>query len=150
MLGDVEQNSHLPPAIALNSAGFDLGRMGGPALGGLGVFAVGAGAALVLNAVSFVGVMVGLYLWRRDPEQSIPSTERVVNAIWAGMRYVRFARPMHAVLLRCGTFVISASALWAILPLLAKVELHSESSGYGLLLGCLGAGSIVGALMNAR
>ncbi len=150
IMPELVPKSELPPAIALNSAGFNLARSVGPALGGLVVFAIGAGAAFVLNAVSFVGVMVVLYLWRRDPEQSIPSTERVVNAIWAGMRYVRFARPMHAVLLRCGTFVISASALWAILPLLAKVELHSESSGYGLLLGCLGAGSIVGALMNAR
>ena len=57
---------------------------------------------------------------------------------------------MHAVLFRSGTFVISASALWSILPLVAKDELHSESSGFGLLLGCLGVGSILGALMIGR
>jgi MFS family permease len=57
---------------------------------------------------------------------------------------------MHAVLLRSGTFVISASALWCILPLVAKDELHSQSSGFGLLLGCLGVGSILGALTIGR
>jgi MFS family permease len=70
--------------------------------------------------------------------------------MWTGMRYIRFAPRMHAVLFRSGTFVIASSALWAILPLLAKVELHSESGGYGVLLGCLGGGSILGALAIGR
>jgi MFS family permease len=70
--------------------------------------------------------------------------------MWAGMRYVRFAPTMHSVLWRSGSFVISASALWSLLPLVAKVELHRESSGFGLLLACLGAGSILGALMIGR
>jgi hypothetical protein len=72
----------------------------GPALGGLVVFAAGAGGAFILNAVSFVGVMIVLYLWRRKPEHSPSSTERVGTAIYAGMRYIRFAPPMHAVLFR--------------------------------------------------
>jgi MFS family permease len=78
------------------------------------------------------------------------SPESIGAAIGAGMRYIRFAPPMHAVLWRSGTFVISASALWSILPLVAKVELHSQSSGFGLLLGCLGVGSILGALIIGR
>jgi MFS family permease len=57
---------------------------------------------------------------------------------------------MHAVLLRSGAFVISASALWSLLPLVAKNELHSESTGFGLLLGCLGVGSVIGALISGR
>ena len=130
--------------------GFNLARSIGPALGGFVVAAVGAGAAFLLNALSFVGVLIVLYLWKRAPEVRSDSPERVVTAISAGFRYVRFAPTMHSVLLRSGTFVFSASALWSILPLIAKDELHSESTGYGLLLGCLGAGSIVGALMSAR
>jgi MFS family permease len=140
----------LAAAITLNSVGFNLARSVGPALGGLVVAAIGAGAAFILNAVSFVGVMIVLYLWPRQPEFTTSSPERVWSAMWTGMRYIRFAPRMHAVLLRSGTFVIASSALWAILPLLAKVELHSESSGYGVLLGCLGAGSILGALTIGR
>jgi len=140
----------LPSAIALNSVGFNLARAVGPALGGLVVAGIGAGAAFILNAISFVAVLIVLYWWKRGPEHQAASSEGVGPAIWAGIRYVRFAPFMHSVLLRCGLFVISASAIWAILPMVAKVELHSESAGYGVLLGFLGAGSIIGALILTR
>ena len=152
IMPDLVPKPELPSAIALNSVGFNLARAVGPALGGAVVAAIGAGAAFILNAVSFVGVMIVLYLWRREPEHHPQplSTETVGAAMWAGMRYVRFAPPIHSVLLRSGSFIISASALWSLLPLVAKVELHRDSTGYGVLLGCLGVGSILAALMLHR
>ena len=150
ILPELVPKSELPAAIALNSLGFNLARSVGPAIGGFVVAAIGPGAAFILNAISFVGVMIVLYLWKRAPEHASRSTEGVMTAIWAGARYVRFAPTMHSVLLRSGSFVLASSALWSILPLVAKVELHSESGGYGLLLGCLGVGSIMGALMSGR
>ena len=140
----------LPAAIALNSVGFNLARAIGPALGGAVVATAGAGGAFMVNAISFVGVMIVLYLWPREPERDVKSTESMGEAVWAGLRYVRFAPHMHAVLFRSGSFVISASAIWSLLPLVAKVELHSESSGFGLLLGCLGIGSIAAAVILGR
>jgi MFS family permease len=150
IMPELVPKEELPGAIALNSMGFNLARAVGPALGGVVVAAIGAGAAFILNAISFVAVLIVLYLWKRAPEHSSTSTESVMAAMWAGMRYVRFAPTMHAVLLRSGSFVLAASALWSILPLVAKVELHRESSGFGLLLGCLGGGSILGALAMGR
>ena len=152
IMPDLVPQPELPSAIALNSVGFNLARAVGPALGGAVVAAIGAGAAFILNAVSFVGVMIVLYLWRRTTESHPTplSTERVGAAMLAGMRYVRFAPAIHSVLLRSGSFIISAAALWSLLPLIAKVELHRESTGYGVLLGCLGVGSILGALMLHR
>jgi MFS family permease len=152
IMPDLVPKSELPAAIGLNSMGFNLARAVGPALGGAVVAAIGAGAAFILNAISFVGVMIVLYLWRREPEQHPQplSTETVGAAMWAGMRYVRFSPPIHSVLLRSGSFIISASALWSLLPLVAKVELHRDSTGYGVLLGCLGVGSILGAIMLHR
>jgi len=150
IMPELVPKKNLPAAIALNSMGFNLARAAGPALGGLVVGAIGAGAAFILNAISFVGVLIVLFLWARKPEHVPSSPEGVWTAIGAGMRYIRFAPAMHAVLFRSGAFVLSASALWAILPLIAKDELHSDSSGYGVLLGCIGAGSIVGALVIGR
>ncbi len=150
IMPELVPRSDLPAAIALNSVGFNLARAVGPALGGLVVSIVSPGAAFLLNAVSFVGVMIVLYLWPRPPARPPANPESVGSAIWAGFRYVRFAPEMHAVLIRSGVFIISASALWSILPLVAKVELHSESSGYGVLLGCLGVGSILGAMLLTR
>ncbi|HLG98744.1 MAG TPA: MFS transporter [Bryobacteraceae bacterium] len=150
IMPELVPKAELPAAIALNSMGFNVARAVGPALGGLVVAAIGAGAAFILNAISFIAVLIVLYFWKRAPEHSPDSTETVMTAIWAGMRYVRFAPTMQSVLLRSGTFVISASAIWSLLPLVAKVELHRESSGFGVLLGCLGAGSILGALVIGR
>ena len=150
IMPELVPKTELPAAIALNSMGFNLARAVGPALGGIVVAWIGAGAAFILNAISFVAVLIVLYVWKRAPEHANTSTESVVAAIGAGMRYVRFAPTMHAVLLRSGTFVLSASALWSILPLVTKLQLHSESRGFGLLLGCLGGGSILGALIIGR
>ena len=150
IMPELVPRSELPAAIALNSVGFNLARAAGPALGGLVVSAVSPGAAFLINALSFVGVMIVLYQWPRKPDVPSQNPERVGSAIIAGFRYVRFSPEMHSVLVRSGTFIISASALWSILPLVAKDELHSQSSGYGVLLGCLGVGSILGAVILTR
>ena len=144
------RRAELPAAIALNSASFNLARAVGPALGGALVAATGAGPAFLLNALSFVGVVAVLWIWRARPRESPQAEERIASAMLAGIRYVRFAPPMHSVLIRSAAFVTPASALWAMLPVLAKTELHSGSSGYGVLLGCLGAGSILSATIIAR
>ncbi len=150
IMPELVPRSELGSAIALNSVGFNLARAVGPALGGFVVGVLSPGAAFILNAISFVGVMIVLYLWPRVPERSTSTPESIGSAILAGIRYVRFEPALHAVLVRSGVFIISASALWSILPLFAKVELHSESTGYGALLGCLGAGSILGAFILTR
>ena len=150
IMPELVPRSELPAAIALNSVGFNLARAVGPALGGLVVGVLSPGAAFLLNAISFVAVLVVLYLWPRPPKKTDRNPESVGSAILAGLRYVRFEPALHAVLVRSGVFVISASALWSILPLVAKLELHSESTGYGVLLGCLGIGSIMGALILTR
>jgi len=150
IMPELVPRSELPAAIGLNSAGFNLARAVGPALGGAVVAAASAGPAFLLNAVSFVGVMVVLWMWRRRPRENSNAEERISSAMLAGIRYVRFAPPMHSVLLRSAAFVMPASALWAILPVLSKSELQLGSAGYGVLLGCLGAGSIVGATVLSR
>ena len=147
---DLAPKGELPAAIALNSVGFNMARAVGPALGGLLVAATNPGIAFLLNAFSFVGVILVLYRWKRPVVKNIASEERVVSAMVAGLRYIRYSPPIHAVLVRSGVFVLAASALWSILPVVARQELHSGSTGYGVLLGCLGAGSILGAVLLAR
>ena len=150
IMPELVPRSELPQAIALNSAGFNLARAVGPALGGALVAAASAGPAFMLNAVSFVGVMVVLWMWHRRPREQAHAEERISSAMLAGIRYVRFAPPMHSVLFRSAAFVAPASALWAMLPVEAQVELHLGSTGYGVLLGCLGTGSIIGATVLTR
>lgn len=137
----------LPAAVALGAMGFNLSRAVGPALGGLVAAAFGPGAVFLLNAASFLGVVVVVGRWHRiAPESALP-TERFLSAIRAGMRYVIHAPELHAFLIRAFLFAFCASALWGLLPLLVRTELGLGSFGYGVLLGCLGAGAVVAALV---
>ena len=135
----------LPAAVTLGAVAFNVARAVGPALGGLLVAAFGSGPVFLLNAVSFLGVIFVLYRWRRPVAQSNLPPEHVLGAIRAGVRYVRHTPALQAVLVRAAAFILCASALWALLPLVARRGLGLSAAGYGVLLGCLGLGGVTGA-----
>jgi MFS family permease len=133
-------------AVALNSAGFNVARAVGPAMGGLIVAAVGCGTTFLLNAFSFLGVILFLYRWKR-PIEARPKTQRLWSAIGDGFSYVRESGLAKSVLLRTGTFSVAAVAMLALLPIIARPY---GARGYGVLLGCFGLGALLGALALPR
>lgn len=136
------------PAVALNSVGFNVARAVGPALGGLVIVATSSGIAFLMNAVSFFGVIFFLYRWKR-PSFERAATERMVESLHAGFRYVRSSPLVHCVLIRTAAFSVGASAMLALLPLIARRS-HPEATGYGLLLGSFGLGALAGATVLPR
>ncbi|HEX8354256.1 MAG TPA: MFS transporter, partial [Pyrinomonadaceae bacterium] len=123
----------LAAAVSLNSVAFNIARAVGPALGGLLVAAAGAGWVFALNALSFVVVALAIASWRRQAAADPVGREPMVAALRSGARYVRHAPAMRRVLVRVVLFVPAASALWALLPLVATDLLAMGSSGYGVL-----------------
>lgn len=142
--------AELSTAVALNGAGFNIARAVGPALGGLVVAASGPAAVFLLNALSFLGIMVVIYRWQRPNRLSSLPAERLVSATRAGLRYVSHDPNLQAILIRTAAFISCASALWALLPIVAQHELQLGAVGYGGLLGCLGAGAVMGAAYLPR
>ncbi len=140
----------LATAVALNSAGFNLARAIGPAIGGLLVAAAGPGAVFLLNAASFLGIIVVIYRWQAAPRERPAQPERVSSAVAAGMRFARHAPPLRAVLVRTTAFVFPASALWALLPVIATRQLGLDALGYGVMLGSIGVGAVGGAAILPR
>jgi MFS family permease len=140
----------LPAAVTLASVGFNIARAAGPAIGGLIIAASGAGVTFLLNAVSFLGVLVVLYRWKRPEEETMLPAERIWGAMQTGVRYVLHAPEVMTVILRGTAFVLCGSSLWALLPLIAKRELAGGPTGYGLLLGALGIGAVSGAMVLPR
>jgi len=140
----------LSEAIALNSAGFNLSRAAGPAAGGAVLAAAGAAVTFLLNAISFLGVMMVLFRWRRPPMETHLPAERMLSAMRSGLRYTRYAPALRAVLLRSCVFMIGSSAVWALLPLVARNDLRWGPIGYGILLACFGAGALAGATILPR
>ncbi len=133
-------------AVALNSAGFNVARALGPALGGLVVAAVGSGWSFLLNAASFFGVIFFLYRWKRIPHEPLP-TRTVRDAILDGFRYVRGAPQVRSVLIRTGAFSVGATSLLALLPVICQAH---GAQGYGFLLTCFGLGALMGAALLPR
>ncbi len=137
-------------AVALNSAGFNMARAIGPALGGLAVSAAGPGMAFLLNAASFLGVIAVVFLWKRPERRSVLPAEHIMEAMCAGLRYVRYSPLLSALLVRSGAYIVCAGAVMALLPVLARRELDLGALGYGLLLGCFGGGAVAGAAVLPR
>ena len=129
--------------VALNSAGFNVARAVGPALGGAVIAAAGSGVAFLINAASFFAVIFVLYQWKRTIANG-NRNERLVHAMKVGVRYVRHTPAVRSVLVRTLAFSLAASALLALLPVIAR---PFGSIGFGLLLGCFGLGALGGAAM---
>jgi predicted MFS family arabinose efflux permease len=147
---DFVPRSELLSAVALNGVAINLARAIGPALAGLIIAALSAGALFVVEAGLLV-LIVGLVALRvRPPGPVRASGERLAPAVRAGVRFVRFSPPVRTVLLRGAAFSVSASALWALLPVAALGRLGLSESSFGLLLGCVGTGAILGATMLPR
>ena len=144
IMPEIVPREELTAAVALNGINFNLARAAGPAIGGLIVALMGAGATFMLNAVSFLGVMAVLYAWKRDHAPGVLPAERVMGAIRAGVRYVRHAPPLRAVLVRTAAFMVGGAAMWAVLPLIARQQLGLGATGYGALLAAFGAGAVGG------
>lgn len=146
----------VPNAIALNSAGYNLSRALGPALGGLAVaafvsVATGAGVVFLLNSIGFIAVLIVLYRWKRTTyfKSALPA-ERLAGSMRAAVRYVRFSPTMQAIMVRTFLQTFFVSGVWGLLAVVARDDLHGGAMGYGILNGCLGAGAVVGAVSFPR
>ncbi|KFG89743.1 ABC transporter permease [Sphingobium herbicidovorans NBRC 16415] len=149
-VGDMVSRSQLPSAVALNSMGFNLARSVGPALGGVIVAAAGAAAAFLTNALSYIGLSIVLLRWRPERAPQLLPRERLGVAMRAGLRYVSMSPKIQLVLLRGAAFGIGASAVSALMPLVARDILGGDALTFGLLSGAFGIGAVLGALSSGR
>src|SRR6516225_9198002 len=92
-------------AVALNSAGFNVARAVGPALGGMVIAAAGSGFAFLLNALSFFGVIMVLYKWKRPVPERV-ETAALWDAVLGGIQYVKRSALVKSVLIRTGAFSV--------------------------------------------
>ncbi len=128
-------------AVALGSVTFNLGRAIGPALGGAIVAVAGAEWVFLLNAVSYLAVIGVLVWWKRPRHATSLPAESLSGAMRAGLRYAGNSLATRAVLVRAGLFALPASAILALLPVVARGPLGLGSGGFGVLLGCFGLGA---------
>jgi len=133
-------------AVALNGAGYNLSRAIGPALAGLLIAAFSVKLPFWFYALGNGCVVATLIWWRAPParDETLPA-ERLVAALRAGVRYSLNSPEMIATLIRTLAFFPFACAFWALLPLIAASGERDGAAVYGVLMGVIGVGSIVGS-----
>ncbi|WP_246112722.1 MFS transporter [Allorhodopirellula solitaria] len=136
-------------AVGLGSISFNLARTLGPALGGVLIALVGIWSTFAINACTFAGVVMVLISWQRTANESSRGRS-FGSSLRQGVRYVAIHPVMRHVMLGVVLFVLPGSSLWSLLPLYAKTELGWGSSGFGILVACVGAGAVSGAALLPR
>lgn len=137
----------LPQAISLNSASGAIALSVGPALGGTMVALFGFALPAAVAAVGYVILLIGVRSVRRGEWRDDPGTA-MTTAMATGLRYVRFSAGYRWLLLVAGIFGASSSGLRAMLPSITENLLVAGASTYGLLLGAMGAGALLAALLR--
>ena len=141
----------LPNAIALNSSLFNASRIFGPSAAGLLLGFAGVGVCFLVNAISFLAVLLGLLAMRTRDFFPLEEFERprILAGTREGLAYVRRQPRMLAVL---GLTVVLSTFCFnfnVTLPVLAKITLHGHGAVYGFLSAVFGAGALAGALVAA-
>lgn len=147
---ELVNREELKSAVALNSLGINIARAVGPAVGGVLLASFGAAMAYGADLLSYAFVIAALLWWRRPVRVDDGLSEQFAGAFRAGLRYARSSRELHVVMLRAAVFFLFASSVWSLLPLVARRMLGGTAGFYGVLLGAVGAGAILGALLLPR
>jgi MFS family permease len=141
---------NLPNAVGLNSTSFNLARTLGPAAAGILIASVGTGWVFLINAASFVAVLVSLAMIRTEELHHDDRVRRVQGNLVDGFRYVWGRPDLKAVLFMLfliGTFGLNFPIF---ISTMAVTVFHTGSGRYGLLTSMMAVGSVIGALLAAR
>jgi predicted MFS family arabinose efflux permease len=137
----------LRPAIALNSAGFNLARTVGPVIGQILLSLVGVFLLFAINACTYIGVIFAMASWRRPAEaRAAQRREGLWEAARTGIAFVRGSTELKAVFARGLCFFVCGIAIGTLLPVIGRFELGLDEFSFGLLYAAFGAGAVAGAI----
>ncbi len=147
-LMDMVGRGDLINAIALNSSMFNGARIIGPAIAGILVAKIGEGWCFFANAVSYIAVIIGLFMMRVQVRRTPPAGTMIEN-IMEGFRYARHTMPIRSLLLLLGMVSMVGMPYAVLMPIFADQILHGGARGLGILMGSTGVGALLAALALA-
>ena len=146
MVGDRED---LPNAIALNSSIFNAARLVGPAIAGFAIAAVGEGWVILLNGLSYVFVLGGLFAMRLEPRARSRGRGAVLRRVGEGFSYAYGFRPIRTILALVAVVSLMGVPFSILLPVIATDVLGGGPRTLGMLMAATGFGALTGALFLA-
>jgi MFS family permease len=147
-LVDMVGKEDLMNAIALNSSMFNGARILGPAIAGVLVARIGEGWCFFANGISYIAVIVGLFMMRVRPS-SPPVKASPLAHLKEGFRFAYHTAPIRAILLLLGLVSLVAMPYTVLMPIFADKILHGGARALGILMGATGVGALLGALTLA-
>jgi len=143
---EIVSGPQLRPAIALNSAGFNLARTVGPVIGQLLLSLVGVFLLFAINAFTYVGVILAMRAWKRPAEaRAAQRRETLAEAARAGIAFVRGSAELRAIFARGLCFFVPGIAMGTLLPVIGRFELGLDEFTFGILYGVFGIGAVTAA-----
>jgi len=147
---EIAGRDDLMNAIALNSVTFNLAKILGPSIGAVLLATMGTGWCFLINGLSFIAVIYGLFLIKVKPFVRPKTTTNIIKEIMDGLRYIYKSRILFQtvlLILVIGLFGFNYNIL---IPVFVKNVLHRDASAFGVLMAALGIGSVFGALNASR
>jgi MFS family permease len=146
----VEERENLGNAIALNSSMVNTARLVGPAIAGLLVASVGEGICFVLNALSYLAVILALAAMRIPPAAKPSQARRpILHELQEGFLYAYRFGPIRSILLLLALVSLMGMPYSVLAPVFAKEILHGGAHTFGFLMTGAGSGALVGTLYLA-
>ncbi len=144
---EIVAGPQLRPAIALNSAGFNLARTIGPVVGQVLLSLVGVFLLFTINALTYIGVIVAMRAWKRSAEaHASQRREGFLDAARTGIAFVRGSAELKAIMARGLCFFVPGIAMGTLLPVIGRFELKLDEFSFGILYAVFGIGAVAGAM----
>ena len=140
----------LPNGVSLNAVVMNASRIVGPAIGGVLITAFGLGVCFLVNAASYLAVIVALAMMRTDELAPSPAVARSKGQVRAGFRYAWHTPVVRSTLATVTLIGIFAYNFTVTLALLAKGTFHGSAGTYAVMTSCMGIGAVVGGLVAAH
>ena len=145
----VEKKEDLGNAIALNSLMFNGARLIGPSIAGIMLASTSEGVCFMLNAVSYIFVIISLLMMRLQLKESQVKKKRILKELSEGFRYTFGFLPIKHLIILLSVSSLMGMSYSVLMPVFAKEVLHGGSHTYGFLMGAAGFGALMGALFLA-
>jgi MFS family permease len=137
-------------AVSLNSAMMTSSRIIGPAVAGALIATVGFGWCFLLDAISYIAVLIGLWMIRTQELRPSPVAVRGKGQVRDGLRYARSVPELWVPLMMMAVIGTLSYNFQTVFPLFTTRDLHGNATTYTLLFSVVSVGALLGALASAH
>jgi MFS family permease len=148
LVPDIVGKEYVANAVALQSAAFNGTGILGPSLAGLALGFIGIAACFYINAISFLAVIIALFLMSSVPNR-VMRKQTMFQNLREGFGYVRSNRTVAALLLLIALVGLLGRPYTQLMPAVQQDVLHVGATGLGLLMAFSSIGALIGALAIA-